>query len=46
MDASVLSRRWIKILTGGSERDLGGREEEGQDQVWEETGMIYRESEN
>jgi hypothetical protein len=48
--ASVLLRRENKILTGGRgwerlgrKRDGGGK---GKDQVWEETGMIYRGSGN
>jgi hypothetical protein len=49
VDASVLLRKGNKILTGG--RGMGGTWEEkrrgrikkGQDQVWEETGMIHKE---
>ena len=52
MDASVLLRRENKILTGGRgwetlEGKRGGRKSKrGQDQVWEEMGMIYTGSGN
>lgn len=51
MDASVLLRRSSKILTGGrgwgklGRKKRGGREG-GQDQIWEETGTIYKGSGN
>jgi hypothetical protein len=49
VDASVLLRRRNKILIGGRVREGLGRrggEKWGQDQVWEETKMIYRGSGN
>jgi hypothetical protein len=52
MDSSVFPRRGNKILTGGRGwkglgRKRGERVEKGgQDQVWEEMGMIDRASGN
>ena len=56
MDASVLLRRGKKIIRGhsgwvGCGRDVGGRgdgerKKGSQDQVWEETGEMYRGSGN
>jgi hypothetical protein len=48
VDASVLLRRWIKIIMGrrvwerlGRKRG-GGEEKGGQGQVWEEMRAMYR----
>jgi hypothetical protein len=51
VDASVLLRRGNKIVMGdrgweGLGRKKGGGGERGQNQVWEETGEMYRGSEN
>jgi hypothetical protein len=50
VDASILYRRWNKIIMGDKGKDLGGREEgeekRRQDQVWEEMGEKYRGSGN